>query len=40
MKKLFIKLCKIMGYEIIDQNQFTFPSLKNRKFNELSNSLK
>jgi hypothetical protein len=36
-KKIIIKLCRICGYEIIDQNQFTFPSLKNRKFNELSN---
>ena len=27
MKKLFIKLCKIMGYEIIDQNNFTSPTL-------------
>ena len=35
-KKIIIKLCRICGYEIIDQNQFTFPSLKNRKFNKLS----
>ena len=27
MKKLFIKLCKIMGYELIDQNDFTSPTL-------------
>ena len=27
MKKLFIKLCKIMGYELIDQNTFTSPTL-------------
>ena len=27
MKKLFIKLCKIMGYELIDQNSFTSPTL-------------
>ena len=27
MKKLFIKLCKIMGYELIDQNNFTSPTL-------------
>ena len=33
MKKLFIKLCKIMGYEIIDQNKFTSPTL-NRELNK------
>ena len=25
IKKLFIKVCRIIGYEIIDQNNFTFP---------------
>ena len=25
IKKLFIKLCRIVGYEIIDQNNFSFP---------------
>jgi hypothetical protein len=25
LKKLFIKLCRVFGYEIIDQNDFTFP---------------
>ena len=33
MKKLFIKLCKIMGYELIDQNSFTSPTL-DRELNE------
>ena len=33
IKKLFIKLCKIIGYEIIDQNNFTAPTLK-KKLNE------
>ena len=36
LKKIIIKLCRVCGYEIIDQNQFTFPSLKNKTFNELS----
>ena len=27
MKKLFIKFCKIMGYELIDQNSFRSPTL-------------
>ena len=37
MKNLFIKLAKILGYEIIDQNNFTSPTL-NKKLNEdLSN---
>ena len=33
IKRLFIKLCKIMGFEIIDQNNFTSPTL-NKKLNE------
>ena len=37
LKKILIKLCRSFGYEIIDQNQFSFPSLKNKKFNDLSN---
>ena len=32
MKKLFIKLCKLMGYEIIDQNNFYSPTL-NKELN-------
>ena len=33
MKKLFIKLAKFLGFEIIDQNQFSSPTL-NRELNE------
>ena len=33
MKKLFIKLIKFLGYEIIDQNNFTSPTL-NKELNE------
>ena len=33
MKKLFIKLCKLLGYEIIDQNSFHSPTL-NKELNE------
>jgi len=33
LKKIFIKLCKIMGYEIIDQNNFTSPTL-NKELND------
>ena len=36
IKKLFIKLCKIMGYEIIDQNNFTSPTLEKKLNEELS----
>ena len=36
IKKLFIKLCKIMGYEIIDQNNFTSPTLGKKLNEELS----
>ena len=33
MKKFFIKICKFLGFEIIDQNKFTSPTL-NKKLNE------
>ena len=36
MKKLFIKLCKIMGYELIDQNNFTSPTLDRELNKDLS----
>jgi len=36
IKKLFIKLSKIMGYEIIDQNDFTSPTLDKELNQDLS----
>ncbi len=36
LKKLLIKLNRVCGYEIIDQNEFSFPSLKDKKYNNLS----
>tara|TARA_B100000963_G_C22568292_1_gene644805 strand:+ start:141 stop:1109 length:969 start_codon:yes stop_codon:yes gene_type:complete len=33
MKKIFIKICRIFGFEIIDQNKFTSPTL-NKELNE------
>ena len=33
MKKFFIKICRLLGYEIIDQNNFTSPTL-NKELNE------
>ena len=33
IKKIFIKLCKIVGYEIIDQNNFVSPTL-NKELND------
>ena len=36
MKKLFIKLCKIMGYELIDQNSFISPTLDKELNEDLS----
>ena len=33
MKKLFIKIAKIFGFEIIDQNSFSSPTL-DKKINE------
>ena len=36
MKKLFIKLAKILGFEIIDQNQFSSPTLDRELNDDLS----
>ena len=36
MKKLFIKICKQLGYEILDQNTFSSPTLKKNLNEELS----
>ncbi len=36
IKKIFIKLSKIMGYEIIDQNTFTSPTLEKELNKDLS----
>lgn len=35
-KKLFIKICRILDFEIIDQNQFTSPTLDNSPNENLS----
>ena len=52
VKKIFIRLSKILGYEIIDQNEFHSPTLEknlndkdkqnliNRSINELESVLK
>ena len=37
MKKLFIKLAKALGYEIIDQNNFVSPTLDKELNEDLSN---
>ena len=36
MKKFFIKICKFFGFEIIDQNEFTSPTLNNELNKDLS----
>ena len=36
MKKIFIKICKLLGYEIIDQNSFSSPTLDKVLNEELS----
>ena len=36
IKKILIKLNRFNGYEIIDQNEFSFPSLKNKRYDDLS----
>ena len=33
LKKIFIKICRLLGYEIIDQNRYEVPTL-NKKLNE------
>ena len=37
IKKLFIRLSKILGYEIIDQNEFYSPTLEKKIDEDLSN---
>ena len=29
-KKIFIKICRLLNFEIIDQSEFTVPTLKKR----------
>ena len=36
MKKFFIKICKLLGYEILDQNKFSSPTLAKELNEELS----
>jgi hypothetical protein len=36
MKKLFIKICKLLGFEILDQNNFSSPTLEKKLNEELS----
>ena len=36
IKKLFIKLSKVLGYEIIDQNDFSSPTLEKQLNEDLS----
>ena len=36
MKKFFIKICKLLGYEILDQNKFSSPTLRKELNEELS----
>ena len=37
LKKIFIKLSKILGFEIIDQNEFYSPTLEKKIDENLSN---
>ena len=36
MRKIFTKLAKLLGFEIIDQNDFTSPTLRKELNEELS----
>ncbi|MSP06321.1 MAG: glycosyltransferase family 2 protein [Candidatus Fonsibacter sp.] len=38
LKKIFIKICRILNFEIIDQSDFTVPSLKKRLDENLSSA--
>ena len=39
-KKIFIKICKLLGFEIIDQNEFFSPTLNKSLKGDLSNDEK
>ena len=36
MNKIFIKICRLLGYEILDQNNFSSPTLKKELNDDLS----
>ena len=36
MKKIFIKICKLLGFELLDQNKFSSPTLEKELNEELS----
>ena len=38
MKKLFIKICKLLGFEILDQNNFYSPTLEKNLNEDLTKS--
>ncbi len=40
IKKIFIKICKILGFELIDQNEFVSPTLEKEINKNLSNENK
>jgi len=40
MKKIFIKICKLLGFEILDQNKFSSPTLEKELNDELGPELK
>jgi hypothetical protein len=38
LKKIFIKICRLLNFEIIDQSSFTVPTLKKRLDENLSSA--
>jgi hypothetical protein len=38
LKKIFVKICRLLNFEIIDQSSFTVPTLKKRLDENLSNA--
>ena len=36
LKKIFIKICRVLDYEIIDQNNFEIPTLNKKAYENIS----
>ena len=36
VKKIFVKVCRVLGYEIIDQNNFEIPTLEKNAMENIS----
>ena len=36
LKKIFVKICRALGYELVDQSNLVFPTSRNKDINQLS----